>query len=121
MYAAYPTPSPRRIPIKTVALLCAVILGIVASSMLIFREVQGSLAAPAVRSMQTSFTRPMMAISGRPSLAVDATYVMWKGAKKKMMKRPKKKGYDSRRTPPVYDQLPQAPPQMVVVKAAKKD
>eukprot|EP00467_Chlorarachnion_reptans_P024799 CAMPEP_0114520098 /NCGR_PEP_ID=MMETSP0109-20121206/19376_1 /TAXON_ID=29199 /ORGANISM="Chlorarachnion reptans, Strain CCCM449" /LENGTH=130 /DNA_ID=CAMNT_0001700923 /DNA_START=110 /DNA_END=502 /DNA_ORIENTATION=+ len=85
------------------------------------REIQGArLGAPSIGMSRMALSRPCPVASGLDrSVSADATYVMWKGAKKKMMKRPKKSGYDARRTAPIYDQLPKAPPQVVVVKAAK--
>eukprot|EP00469_Lotharella_globosa_P012183 CAMPEP_0167787820 /NCGR_PEP_ID=MMETSP0111_2-20121227/9660_1 /TAXON_ID=91324 /ORGANISM="Lotharella globosa, Strain CCCM811" /LENGTH=107 /DNA_ID=CAMNT_0007679555 /DNA_START=68 /DNA_END=391 /DNA_ORIENTATION=+ len=106
-----------KINLKWVTIAVLAVVGVVAFAFM-FKSTE-TLAAPSFAVTRGSFS-PAVGVVGRQSVAADATYVMWKGAKKKMMKRPKKKGYDARRTPPVRAPLPTPPPMVVVVKSAKE-
>eukprot|EP00468_Gymnochlora_sp_CCMP2014_P004456 CAMPEP_0167756702 /NCGR_PEP_ID=MMETSP0110_2-20121227/9530_1 /TAXON_ID=629695 /ORGANISM="Gymnochlora sp., Strain CCMP2014" /LENGTH=119 /DNA_ID=CAMNT_0007642837 /DNA_START=35 /DNA_END=394 /DNA_ORIENTATION=+ len=101
--------------------ILAAFIGVLAMGAFAWNLAQnGDLEAPMTSRMATSFS-PCLSPAIRSGVSADATYVMWKGAKKKMMKRPRKKGYDSRRTPTVYPVVEKKPEEYIVVKAAKKD
>ncbi|GAB5354301.1 hypothetical protein AAMO2058_000107200 [Amorphochlora amoebiformis] len=119
MYTEFPVERrPIKISLKWVVMALVAIIAVCGIAFFSVGN-DAQLATPTFSSAMRAPLAPCVTSGSRPSLAVDATYVMWKGAKKKAMKRPKKKGYDARRTAPEYDPLPAKPPQVVVVKAAK--